>query len=223
MRMAVWSNMLTRQRPHIFNIWLENTLPRVIDLIIVSVCVCLLGVGVDGFVSCQIRVFVSRLVVYIIYCEFIWLCVFVSENERSVRFVRVRMDGMAAGLVWVGWLDGWLLDWPVWIRLCMFSVERCEKRLAQISHAYGRSPVCVRWCMSRYGFLQNAAGHWSHWKGRLPTVRSCVWLCECVRSLFPVLYLRVRVCGVTRNGSREQLRVGRRFGIRTERTRTLGW
>lgn len=60
-------------------------------------------------------------------------------------------------------------DWPVWILLCMFNVDLCENRFKQISHPYGRSPVCVRWWMSRYGFLQNAAGHWSHWKGRLPT------------------------------------------------------
>lgn len=83
------------------------------------------------------------------------------------------------------------------IRLWMLSVDLCEKRFKQTSHSNGRSPVWVlemkkknnikiqqffsivpsifeskllylRW-ISRYGFLQNAAGHKSQRNGRFPT------------------------------------------------------
>lgn len=62
-------------------------------------------------------------------------------------------------------------DWPVWIRLWIFSVDRCENRFEQISHSNGRSPVWVRWWISRYGLRQNAAGHNSQRNGRFPTAR----------------------------------------------------
>lgn len=39
-------------------------------------------------------------------------------------------------------------------------------RFMHRSHWNGRSPVCIRMWMSRYGLRQNAAGHCRHWNGR---------------------------------------------------------
>lgn len=68
------------------------------------------------------------------------------------------------------------------------------------SHSKGRSPVCVRWCISRYGFLQNAAGHKSHRNGRFPTIffRSfvCVYSELVCAFLLQVCFIVVRDFGV---------------------------
>lgn len=95
-----------------------------------------------------------------------WRCLIDGVGEKKQVWEEQRMEKK------IGWSnDKWAIrDWPVWIRLWIFSVDLCENRFEQISHPKGRSPVWVRWWMSRYGFLQNAAGHKSQRNGRFPTV-----------------------------------------------------
>lgn len=62
---------------------------------------------------------------------------------------------------------------PVCVLLWMLSVDFWANRFRHTSHWYGRSPVWVRLCISKYCLHVNAAGHWRHWNG-LPWT-ACGW------------------------------------------------
>lgn len=74
-------------------------------------------------------------------------------------------------------MDG---NWPVWIRLWVFSDDFWLNRFRQRSHWKGLSPVCVRIWTSRYGFRQNAASQtccrkwWS--ENERNQIRFVIWI-----------------------------------------------
>jgi hypothetical protein len=59
---------------------------------------------------------------------------------------------------------------PVCILLCIFKEDFCVNRFKHNSHWKGLSPVCILRWMSKYGFLQKAAGQCGQPNGRPCTI-----------------------------------------------------
>lgn len=93
---------------------------------------------------------------------------------------------------------------PVWVLRWFFNVANALKRIGQCSHAYGRSPVCIRLCLTIELDVVNPDPQSSHINGCSPvcflqedTIRQLLMICiaiSCWVSLYTSHVCPVPLC-----------------------------